>query len=124
MTSKNKQYFILAKCYDRKGRLISAAFNSYTKTHPLQAHFAKKVGHECREYLHAEIAAILRAKGKLIHRIQVERYGRNGQPLNSKPCPICQEAILAFGIPKVSYTTNKGFVHDDSLQVFAQKSLC
>ena len=35
--STKKRYHILAKCYDRKGRLLSAAFNSYTKSHPLQA---------------------------------------------------------------------------------------
>ena len=32
-----KKYHILAKCYDKKGRLLAAAFNSYTKTHPLQS---------------------------------------------------------------------------------------
>ncbi len=99
-----KRYLILAKCYDRKGKLLSAAFNSYTKTHPLQAYFARKVGHPHCECLHAEIHAILKCKGKQIYRITTERYDSNGLPANAKPCPICTEAIRAFGITKVEYT--------------------
>ena len=100
----NKRYHILAKCYDKKGRLLAAAFNSYTKTHPLQAYFARKVGHYHCEYLHAEIHAILKCKGKPIYRITIERYDACGLPANAQPCSICQEAIKAFGITKVEYT--------------------
>ena len=99
-----KRYLILAKCYDRKGKLLSAAFNSYTKTHPLQAYLAKQVGHESQICLHAEIAAILKCKGKSIYRITTERYDANGLPANAKPCKICQLAIKMFGITKVEYT--------------------
>ncbi len=99
-----KKYHILAKCYDKKGNLLAAAFNSYTKTHPLQAYFARKVGHPHCEYLHAEIHAILKCRGKLIHRITTERYDARGLPANAQPCPICQEAIKAFGIKIVEYT--------------------
>lgn len=99
-----KRYFILAKCYDKKGRLLSAAFNSYTKTHPLQAYLAQKVGHASQTCLHAEIAAILKCKDKPIYRITTERYDRNGLPANAKPCPICQLAIKMFGIKKVEHT--------------------
>lgn len=99
-----KRYHILAKCYDKRGKLLSAAFNSYTKTHPLQAYFAQKVGHCHKTFLHAEIAAILKCRGKPIYRISTERYDANGLPVNAKPCPICQVAIKAFGITKVEYT--------------------
>ena len=102
--STKKRYHILAKCYDRKGRLLSAAFNSYTKSHPLQAYLAKQVGHENQICLHAEIAAILKCKGKPIYRITTERYDANGLPANAKPCKICQLAIKMFGITKVEYT--------------------
>lgn len=100
-----KRVHILAKCYDRKGNLLSAAFNRYDKTHPLQKYFAEKVGHAGRECLHAEIYAILKCKGKKIYRITVERYDRRGLPVLAKPCPICQEAIKAFGIEKVEFTS-------------------
>lgn len=105
-----KKYHILAKCYDKKGRLLAAAFNSYTKTHPLQAYFARKVGHHHCEYLHAEIHAILKCRGKPIHRITTERYDARGLPANAKPCPICTEAIKAFGIRIVSWTDARKFV--------------
>lgn len=104
----NKKYHILAKCYDKKGKLLSAAFNSYTKTHPLMLHFARKVGHSeqyCKKiFLHAEISAILKARDKPIYRITIERYDAKGLPALAKPCPICQEAIKAFGIPVVEHT--------------------
>ena len=99
-----KRYHILAKCYDKRGRLLAAAFNSYTKTHTLQAYFARKVGHHHCEFLHAEIHAILKCKGKQIYRITTERYDASGLPANASPCPICLEAIKAFGIQKVEYT--------------------
>ena len=99
-----KRFHILAKCYDKKGRLLSAAPNSYTKSHPLQAYLAKQVGHESQICLHAEIAAILKCKGKSIYRITTERYDANGLPVNARPCKICQLAIKMFGIIKVEYT--------------------
>lgn len=100
---KSRQ-FILAKCYDRRGNLLSVGFNSYTKTHPIQKYFAEKVGHHHKEYLHAEIAAILRAKDKPIYRITIERYNKAGWPVSAAPCKICQEAIQAYGIEKVEHT--------------------
>ena len=95
---------IVAFCYDSRGQLLSTASNSYTKTHPIQKYFAERVGHPEKIYLHAEIAAILRCKDKPIHRIQVYRYGKDGQPLLSKPCAICEEAIRAYGIKEVYYS--------------------
>ena len=99
-----QRYFILAKCYDKRGKLLSTAFNSYERTHPVQKYFATRVGFEDKQYLHAEIAAILKARTKKIYRISVERYGKDGQPMLAKPCPICQEAIKAYGIQVVEYT--------------------
>lgn len=101
---KSKKHYIVAKCYDKRGMLLSVGLNSYTKTHPIQSYFANKVGHAEKQYLHAEIAAILRAKDKQIYRITIERYNRAGNPACAKPCPICQEAIRAFGIKIVEHT--------------------
>lgn len=102
MTSQ--RYFILAKCYDKKNNLLSVAFNSYKKTHPIQAYYAKRVGLPEKEYLHAEILAILRAKDKQIYRISVERYDKDGHAALAKPCPICEEAIKSYGIKVVEFT--------------------
>ena len=99
---------LTAKCFDKKGRLLSTATNSYSKTHPLQAYFAERVGHRAKIYLHAEIAAIIKAGDKQIHKIIITRYSpRTHKALNAKPCPICAEAIKAYGIKFVSYTTGE-----------------
>jgi hypothetical protein len=96
---------LTAKCYDKKGRLLSTATNNYNKTHPLQKYFAERVGHKEKIYLHAEIAAIIKAGDKKIYKIKIERYSsRTGKALNAAPCPICREAIRAFGIQIVQHT--------------------
>lgn len=95
---------LTARCYDKRGRLLSEATNRYDKSHPLQAYFAKKVGHPTRIWLHAEIHAIIKAGDKQIHRIEVERKGKTGNQLLAKPCPICMEAIRAYGIRELSFT--------------------
>lgn len=95
-----------ATCLNHKGRVISIGYNSYVKTHPIQARFSQKAKEPEKIYLHAEIAAIIAAKGKPIHTIKVERYDRQGKPLNSCPCSICQLAIEKAGIKYVLYTTN------------------
>jgi hypothetical protein len=51
---------IVARVYDRRGTLIAQATNSYEKTHPIQAHFAKLCGKPDSIYLHAEVAALLK----------------------------------------------------------------
>ena len=91
--------------YDRKGRVLSVGKNSYVKTHTLQAHHAKKVGLPDKQYLHAEIHAISKCRDlNKAHRIAVYRYGKNGQPLLAKPCPVCQNAIESVGINVVEWT--------------------
>ena len=103
-----QRYTIVAHCFDRKGTLLSCATNSYEKTHPIQKYFAEKVGHSAKIYLHAEIAALLKAKDSKVHTMRVFRSGNNGQTLLAKPCPICMEALKAFGIRELYYTTNSG----------------
>lgn len=102
------RYTIFAICYDKQDNFISKGRNSYTKSHPLQAYFAKKVGRPEQIYLHAEIQAILNAKQKQIHEIVITRADINGLK-NARPCPICMEAIKAFGIKKITYTTDNGY---------------
>ena len=92
-----KRYQILAKCYDSKNHLLSSAQNNYSKTHPVQAHFAHLANQSARIYLHAEILAILRAGDKKIHTITIQNL--NGTLSN--PCPVCMKAIQAYGIKRV-----------------------
>ena len=99
------RFKILATCYSKKGKILSQSTNSYTKSHPLQAHFANICGMPNKIYLHAEIAAILLAGKNKIHHIKIERYKKNGDPANAEPCPICKAAIKSFGISEITYTT-------------------
>lgn len=95
---------LTAYCYDKRGRLIASASNDYSRTHPLQKHFAELVGRPEAIYLHAEIAALVRCGGKKPYTISIERYLKDGTPALAKPCSICERAIKAFGIKRVIYT--------------------
>lgn len=95
---------ILATTFDKRGRVISKASNSYIKTHTLQASYASKVGTDYKIYLHAEVLAIIRAKGRQIYKIRIERYTKDNLPALAKPCPICELAIKEAGIKFVEYT--------------------
>lgn len=102
--STRRKFTIKASTLDSRGRVISTAYNSYTKTHPRQARLAKMVGLECKQHLHAEIAAIIKSKDRQIHKIKIERYDVNGNPKLAAPCPVCQMAIKMAGIKFVEYT--------------------
>lgn len=96
---------ITATVYDRKGNVLAKAQNSYVKTHPIQAKYARIVGEEHKQYLHAEVHAIIKAlKVGIPYKIKIERYGRMGEPRLAKPCPICEMAIQSAGIKIVEYT--------------------
>ena len=101
----NVKHELTAIIYDKRGRVLSIGQNSYIKTHPLQAKHAEKVGLPEKQYLHAEIHAIARCKDLTkAHRILITRFGKNGQPMLAKPCPVCQSAIRAAGIELVEHT--------------------
>ena len=111
------RYRIYAVCFNKEGICISQGFNSYTKTHPIQKYFAEKVGKPDCIYLHAEIQAIIRAKDKVIDHIKIYRYSDDQRrTLDAHPCPICIEAMIAFGIKTVNYTTKNGWVYGKTPQ--------
>lgn len=103
ISNRTKRQNITALAYDRKGNLLAVGKNSYTKTHPLQAKYGKLAGKPNAIYLHAEIAALVRARGN-VHKLVVLRYGANGKPLLAKPCKACQLAIKDFGVKQVEHT--------------------
>ena len=106
--ARKQQQDVSAVIYDRKGRVLSVGFNSYVKTHTLQAKHAEKVGLPDKQFLHAEVHAITKCKDiSKAHKIFVARYGKNGQPLLAKPCPVCQSAIEASGIEIVEWTSDE-----------------
>ena len=87
---------------DKRGRLISEAANSYTKTHTIMAKTSKRLGLE-KEYCHAECLAIVRAKGKG-HKIYIVRVDAKNNACYSAPCPICAVLIKEAGIKVVEFS--------------------
>jgi hypothetical protein len=99
-----KKHTIFAMAFDRHGRMISTGVNSYNSSRSLQRYFASKVGMFDSVYTHAEIDCLVKAKGKQVHKLVVQRFNRLGEPVCAKPCKICQEAIKAFGVKIVEHT--------------------
>lgn len=85
-----------------KGIITGIGLNSYVKTHPEQARLAAKVGHASKQFLHAEVAALLKATK--VDALHVFRLGKNGEWLNATPCAICSLAIKERAIKRVTHT--------------------
>lgn len=98
------RHHLVAKAYDKRGKLLSSGENSYAKTHPLQDKFSKLAGNANRPFLHAEIAALLKAGTQPVHTLTIERYKKDGSPGNAMPCRACALAIKWWGVQHVSYT--------------------
>ena len=95
---------VVAFALDRKGRLVSIGFNSYVKTHPYQKRCARKAGDAFKQYLHAEISAIIKAKQQ-IHSLVVVRISKAGDFMLARPCKVCYLAIEEAGIKNVYYSS-------------------
>lgn len=107
-----KKYVILAKTYDKRGRLLAVGLNDYNRSHPYMAYLSAKVGLPEKQYLHAEVLACLRSKEKKIHKLTVERYNADGSLALAKPCVVCQECIKAYGVKIIEYTSSEGWVKE------------
>lgn len=107
--SSNGDFKVAAFLTDKQGNIISKGVNSYTKTHPMQAEYAEKSGHEEKIYLHAEIAALVKAKKKP-YAIYIARKFKNEEFALAKPCPVCSLALKEAGVKKVVYTTDEGSI--------------
>jgi tRNA(Arg) A34 adenosine deaminase TadA len=103
---RRRPVLVVARAYNKRGHLIARAANSYTRTHPIQAKYAQMAGKPDSIFVHAEVACLLRAGDTPVHKLVVERYHKaTGQPLNAKPCPICQLAIADWGVEIVEHTS-------------------
>lgn len=100
-----KRHGITAIIYNKRGHVLSIGKNHYAKTHPLQKKYAVKCGEPYKEFLHAEVDAIIKCNNlKKAYKISVFRYNVNGEAVLAKPCPICCTAIKAAGIKLVEHT--------------------
>ena len=101
----SKKFQVTAIIYDKRGKVLSVGSNSYIKTHPLQAHHARRAGEPHKVFLHAEVHAITRCQDiARAHRIAIFRYLEDGSPALARPCNICCSAIRAVNIKIVEHT--------------------
>jgi deoxycytidylate deaminase len=106
---EDKLYYVGAMCLNSKNKILSLGFNSYVKTHPRQKKYSVKTGSSEKCFLHAEIASLIRAKGK-VKTVLVLRLTQNKVIRISKPCKICSLALAEAGVEQVYYTDREGRV--------------
>lgn len=84
---------VYAYCLDKRGRIVSHAGNSYTKSSVVQKRISEKLGFPEKCFLHAELNAILRARGAAISTLVVARVDKQGNVKDGKPCCVCSSYI-------------------------------
>ena len=112
--SNKKKYTVFCAALNINGDIISVGTNSYTKTHPMQKKLAQKCGNSNREYLHAEVAALVKCR-KQVCSLVVVRMTRTGIVRMARPCPICFQAMKEAGVIKVYYSDNDGNIKYESV---------
>lgn len=104
----------IAMFTDKRYNVLSVAGNTYTRTHPQQASWAKKRGSPDKQCLHAEIrAAIMLAKsgkaGKAKY-LYIAAVSEAGNILCAKPCAVCK-MMLDESFPDIEvFYTGAGIV--------------
>ena len=96
-----------AICLNHNGHIVATATNS-RKTHPQQAEYAKRVGRPQKVSLHAELAALIKARED-VETVVVCRLNKRGELRLSKPCPVCRLALDEAGVDEVWFSTDIGF---------------
>jgi len=104
--ANNARFRLAAIAVDKNGAIRGIGINSH-KSHPAMSKLAKSYGHEDQINLHAELAAILKARCE-IESLIVVRLLRNGETALAKPCPICSAAISIAGIRNIVYSNEFG----------------
>ncbi len=116
-SKQSDHYKFRIGCVIAKGRKhLASGYNTLTKTHPLQHHYASLVGKPDAIYLHAEMAAIVEARSKGIDltgsSAYVFRRGLAGDVRMCRPCIVCMEALKDFGVNTIIYTTDVGIAKE------------
>lgn len=91
------RYRVGAVLLDKKGKVCSTGINSFQKTHPTQKRYAVKVGMPHKEFLHAEIAALVKCRQKPTILV-LARVDSKGTIMPVSPCPICKLALKEAGV--------------------------
>ena len=105
----------------KKNKIIAAAVNDYTRTHPVQywaAQNAAKIWNDPnlakKPYLHSEIRALIKAKGDSDTIIVCRIGGHGSKSLRyARPCNICSGYIQkCSNVVHVHYSTTDGFLYE------------
>ena len=90
---------------DKRGRILSVAYNDYEKSSPHMLEAALEAGDPHKPYWHAECRALHKlAYGVRPHKITVVRVDSKDQLVLAKPCKICEQQIKKSGIQVVEYS--------------------
>lgn len=103
MAKRRRKHVIIARAYNKRGRLLAVGQNSYTRTHTIQAKYGKRTGRPKAIFIHAEIDAILKAR-EPVHKIEILRKHADGTPALAKPCDGCALALAEFNVKIVVHT--------------------
>jgi len=103
----SRKYFVICASLDHHNNIISIGQNSYQKTHPMQSRLALKSGGAYREYLHAEIASLVKSR-VAPSGVMVVRMTKNGLIRMARPCNICTLALKEAKVRHVYYTNDDG----------------
>lgn len=110
----SKKFFVICAALDHHNNIISIGQNSYQKTHPMQSRLAIKSGNASREYLHAEIASLVKCRHD-VESIMVIRMTSKGLIRMARPCNICTLALREAKVRYVYYTDDFGVLCKDEL---------
>jgi deoxycytidylate deaminase len=108
--NSNKKYWVIAASLDHHNNIISIGENSYQKTHPMQSRLSHKCGIRNREYLHAEIASLVKNR-ILAESIIVVRMTCSGLVRMARPCNICNLALREAGIKYIYFSGDDEKLH-------------
>lgn len=98
------QYRLYSVITDKRGRIVSESANSYCTTHPVMYRASRKVG-LVKDYLHSEVAALIKDKKRLGVKLTVARVDAKGNPVYSEPCSVCKEVLKSYeNIKSVEYS--------------------
>lgn len=130
MNSKIKRYYDIARAVSYSSEFsrikigsiivyqkdILAVSANLKKSHPLQKRlnllrFNDRYIDNCNNYLHAEMATILKTnkpdlKGSIL---VIYRENKHGNLANCRPCNACMAMIRQVKINKIYYTTEQGY---------------
>ena len=110
---------MIGACAEYKGSIVATAYNT-NKTSPLQARYnVYRFNADTPDKAHCETQLIQRLRWKFgnsinwnkVH-IYLYREYKDGRLAPSRPCPSCMAMLKDFGIKKIYYTTEDGFVEE------------